>query len=234
MAQRRQVPPPSFPYRSIDHLHATALGDRPLTARTEGLDASTFEADIGVGDTWTAFIVGPWFVIMELGVVDGRLETTRIDIRSRASRRDDAVTPIRFSHLRRIPFAQLERDSRRLFKASSVRNLVRTLEKQGIWPQDDIDEARAAGEAEQRAVNAPRLRQGRPLLATSDLKKALKAYRNAVLRGKPPRKAVAKACSLSDSGASKRIKTLRDLGVLPPTTKGVAKTSAARSSPRSA
>lgn len=187
--------------------------------------AEWFSASAPLSDTHFAFACGPWWVILELDVVDGRLEPVRLDVRGYPNPDSPTVAPL--SALRDLPFQSLVTQSRERYQEAVEEGRQAILARSRMDPDD---RALAIREAERQiaAAKAARGPGGQPPLSAEELMKTAEIFKRASLsprkrgdsRRKPPRKVVADELDLSLPAVDKRLAKARELGFLPPTRQG--------------
>jgi hypothetical protein len=191
------------------------------TRRDPAGPPDTFDPDSAPGDTLSVFSVGPWWVLIELGDVDGQVEAIRIEIRGYADRDDPEAAPISATGLR-LPFGDLIDRSRREY-LGDARGFEERLARR---PQDDdVAAVFAAARRHAAAAESTRGRAGRPRLEdTPELDKTIAAYETAVRAGsRTPNVHAGNAVDATAEAVAKRIARARALGLLPQTQRGVAK-----------
>ncbi|MDP9343008.1 MAG: hypothetical protein M3Q23_13160 [Actinomycetota bacterium] len=212
-----------------------------LARREDAAKLDSFGVDDRPFDLYSIFEVGPVWVVVEFADVEGRLEPVRVEIRGRGDAHDSTAYPIRASDLRRIQLGRLIEESRREI-AKEAGELGQIVNEPPIDDQYErlysaalanpsLDPAQVghAREAHREAVQVARFfeaarkrKRGRPPLDRSELEETVDRYREAYGNTSRPTKAVADELHLAHSTVAKRIQKARELGLLPPTRRGVA------------
>ena len=146
-----------------------------------------------------------WIVTTTWTEIDGRMEATRIEIRS-----PDDNSAVNGEVMKRLPFGTIVADHRRRLIESNDW-FARTVDDVDASPQE-----RAAARREFRhRVEALGARRG-VVLTPTELEAVATVYREAHQRGEPVQAAVAEAFGIARSTAASRIGLARKAGLLPP------------------
>jgi len=211
-------------YREIKALQGQTEGSyvrRTAATTAASIREEAYMPQVEVGDNFSSFTYGRWFVLVELGDVDGRVEPIRLEIRGFASVDDPEAAPITAVAVREMPvgaFVKAARESHRALVLMSRESLERRRYPEPEWH----DQALWTADQHVAAATQIRGRGGRHPVDIAEVQKAADAYREAYNDGdETPTKTVAKKFGWTYAKAANRVRRARQLGILGPTKKGV-------------
>lgn len=185
---------------------------------SEGSDAiieedllAAFEEAADLGPR-AVFTVGPFWVVVTLGVVDGRPEATHLAIHG-TTKGDHRAAPISAHALRQIPIGRL------------IRRVLKLMEEEGESFREFIEREPRPRQVEHHLAafrselsayeDTRRQRGGAPRRAPERLLEIAESFRRHQAAGSPhPRRDMANEVSLSESGAAKALAAARAAGLL--------------------
>lgn len=173
---------------------------------------------------WPDETAGPWRLRIDIEMIDGRPEPFAISLRPV---REEDPTALRASELRTLRLAEITHshlDAHRNSLEDRLGSLTEAMQEDpdlaNEVPTSMLDEWQ--GNVEN--LDAARRKPGRPVEVTDDdYRKVAEIYRQALANGQPVLETIAGQLFISKDTAAKRIRTARDRGYLPPTSRGKAR-----------